>query len=427
MKTKNYRAELGGFEERSKSVRFVSYSVGQTVTAAIKKVRIEGLVLNVAGIRSAIMSTCAFGYGRSRVEAISQLRSGDQVIGRVVGYYPETSQMTLEFVSFPKQNACKRKTDYKPIPQGTVFLWDVANLFGKIGPEDAAWRLGSIARSLETQGYRSLFFIERRSLTWAMHNQLSASDAAALDEFARRDDFSVVADGGKGRRDEADCTILQVAEAIPNSVCVSHDHYGDYAKAHPGIVGTERVRSFTVSRLDGKLMISVSGLKRAIVVEPQSDEVVGDPQAATAQETIGVSVAEAVVEERHTGLFAVADEYARRGDAKNAERVYSKVAKKNPAAYEALADMYREGVGVSADLKKAVRYERLAIEIEKRNRERSIRECRRHALALRGGGGFGGHFSVKRQAELSFRNLVETQCLANDYRRAKRSVIDCAA
>ena len=327
MKTKDYRSQLSGFENGSKPACFYSYAVGQIVTATIKQARFEGLVLDVAGVRSAIMSPCAFGYGRSRVEAISQLRSGDQVVGRVVGYYPETSQMTLEFVSFPKQNACKRKTDYKPIPQGTVFLWDVANLFGKVGPEDAAWRLGSIARSLETQGYRSLFFIERRSLTWAMHNQLSASDAAALDEFARRDNFSIVADGGKGRRDEADCTILQVAEAIPNSVCVSCDHYGDYAKAHPGIVGTDRVRSFSVSKLDGKLMISVSGLKRAIVVEPQSDEVIGNPKAATAHEAIGVSVAEAVVKECHTGLFAVADEYARRGDAKNAERVYSKVAK----------------------------------------------------------------------------------------------------
>ena len=421
---------------------------GQKFLVAVRAIRNEGVIVEMPNGRgSAIITPRCWGDGEARKNALVAIRPGDEfeVIVRSIDMRTRTLSLVLVGCEdlmhqtkkrYAASNAAanvslsvcnSRKAAYQPIPEGTVFLWDVANLFGKIGPEDAAWRLGSIARSLETQGYRSLFFIERRSLTWAMHNQLSASDAAALDEFARRDDFSVVADGGKGRRDEADCTILQVAEAIPNSVCVSCDHYGDYAKAHPGIVGTDRVRSFSVSKLDGKLMISVSGLKCAIVVEPQSDEVIGDPQAATAHEAIGVSVAEAVVKECHTGLFAVADEYARRGDAKNAERVYSKVAKKNPAAYEALADMYREGVGVGVDLKKTVQYERLAIAIEKRNRERSIRDCRRHAQALRGGGGFGGHFSVKRQAELSFRNLVETQCLANDYRRAKRSVIDCAA
>ena len=400
MKTKDYRSQLSGFENGSKPACFYSYAVGQIVTATIKQARFEGLVLDVAGVRSAIMSPCAFGYGRSRVKAISQMRSGDQVVGRVVGYYPETSQMTLEFVSFPRQNTIPRKPDYRPIPEGTVFLWDVANLFGKIGPEDAAWRLESIARSMEAHGYRSLFFIERRSLSWAKHNQLSAADVEALEMFARRDDFSVVADGGKDRKDEADCAILQVAEAIPNSICVSHDHYSDYAKVHSGIVGTDRVRSFTVTRLDGKLLICVSGLKSAIVVETCQEEMAPASEAVTTPEVANTSVADARGEGIHTGLFAVADEYVRRGDAKSAERVYAKLAKKDSAAYVALADMYRTGVGVLPDAKKVARYERLALAFVKRTRERELRDRRRRVQSIRSGSA-EPHFAAKRMQALN--------------------------
>jgi hypothetical protein len=385
---------------------------GQKFLAVVRAVRNEGVYVEMPdGRGSATITPRCWGDGEARMNALSSIRTGDEfeVVVRSIDIRTRTLSLVLvgcedsihqtkKANTMPNAAAnvphwtCKpHKPDFQPIPDGTVFLWDVANLFGKIGPGDAAWKLDSIARSLEAQGYRSLFFIERRSLTWAMHNQLSASDAAALDEHAHRDDFSIVADGGMGRKDEADCAILQVAEAIPNAVCVSHDHYGDYAKAHSGIVGTDRVRSFTVTRLDDTLFISINGLKCAIVVETKREETVCDSEMASVREAISASVADVGVEGCHRGLLAVADEYMRRGDAKNAERVYAKVAKKNPAAYLAMADMYREGVGVRPDVKKAS---------VKRVKEREVRDRRRRVQSIRCGR-TEPHFAEKRMHDLN--------------------------
>ena len=311
---------------------------------------------------------------------------------------------------------CPRKPDFEPLVGGTVFLWDVANLFGRIGPEDAAWRLESISRSLEAQGYRSLFFIERRALTWAKHNQLTAADVAALGAFARRGDFSIVADGCReDRSGEADCAILQVAEAIPNSICVSYDHYIDYAKAHPGIVGTGRIRSFTVSRLEGNLVIAVNGLTRAIVVEPQQKGIMDEFEVGLVSGQSEIPFVELGVDERRTGLLAVAAEYVRRGDVRNAERVYAKMARKDPAAYDALADLYCEGQGVRPDAKKAARFERLARESKKCRVERELRDRRVRARAYRAGRSDLTHFASKRRKALSLATFSEVHETICDY------------
>ena len=383
---------------------------GQKFLATVRAVRNEGVYVEMPDGRD----------GEMRMKALSAIRPGDEfeVVVRSIDMRARTLSLALvgceDLMHQTKKtntlpNASpnvthyicnSRKPDHQPIPEGTVFLWDVANLFGRTGPEKAAWQLESISRSLAEQGYRSLFFIERRSLSWAKHNQLSAADVEALEMFARRDDFSVVADGGKDRKDEADCAILQVAEAIPNSICVSHDHYSDYAKVHSGIVGTDRVRSFAVTRLDGKLLICVSGLKSAIVVEPRQEEMAPASEAVTTPEVANTSVADARGEGIHTGLFAVADEYVRRGDAKSAERVYSKLAKKDSAAYVALADMYRTGVGVLPDAKKVARYERLALAFVKRTRERELRDRRRRVQSIRSGSA-EPHFAAKRMQALN--------------------------
>jgi len=400
---------------------------GAKFLGTVRAVRREGVFVEApGGYGSATISPRCWGDGKARMKALSAIRPGDEFevvvrsidirtrsLSLVLAGYEDLMRQAKKATTMPKAafNVThyiynSRKPDHQPILEGTVFLWDVANLFGKIGPEDAAWRLESVARSLEEQGYRSLFFIERRSLTWAKHNQRSEADVAALEVFARRDDFSIVADGGKDRREEADSAILQVAEAIPNSVCVSHDHYGDYAKAHSSIVGTDRVRSFTVSRLDGKLLISVNGMKRAIVVEPQREEVACDLETVSDPEDISASVADAGVEGRHSGLFAVADEYVRRGDAKSAVRVYAKLAKKDSAAYIALADMYRTGIGVRPDAKKVARYERLAQAFVKRTRERELRDRRRRVQSIRSGRA-EPHFAAKRMQALNMVAVYE--------------------
>ena len=305
-----------------------------------------------------------------------------------------------------------RKSAFVPAPEGTLFLWDVANLIGEAGPDQAANLLDSISASLLAQGYQSMFFIERRALNWTKYNQSSLEDFAALEAFVRRDDFTVVARGGNAyENDEADCAILQVAEAIPNSMCVSNDRFSDYANAHPGIVGSSRVCSFSVSRIGGLRIVAVNGLRRAIVVEPQLYESTRGALEESISNVHEYYAGEIRDDADHTGLFSVADNYLQRGDAQNAERLYAKVARKDPAGYDALAEMYCGGKTVRADVRKVMRYERLSRESTKGLRERILRDRRLRARTLRFGERDLTHFSVKRRKALriaAFNDVHET-------------------
>ena len=198
---------------------------------------------------------------------------------------------------------------------------------------------------------------------------------------------------------EADAPILQVCEAMENSVVVSKDHYADYARLHPGIVGTDRVREFNVLKLRDRTVITISGLTRAIVANHVGlIQAEADSHEVEAERTSQVGVD--ATAERRCGLAAIADKHVRKGDIHKAERIYAKVAKKDPEAYHALAEIYGEGMGVDADLKKAVRYERLARNLKKRRIECEKRYNRIRAESARDGRFLLGHFSSKRREAL---------------------------
>lgn len=373
---------------------------GQIITATIRKIRVEGLILNVPGVASAVMSTRAFGKGEERDNALGRMAAGDRVTGRVLAYYPKTRQMTLEYVPPRKTETSPRKPERKAIGEGTVFLVDTANVLGFTGPEHAAVILESIADELSSQGYKSMFFLEHRTYIWARCHQSAERETAALDAFVKREDFALVSDGGgRAMKCEADAPILQVCEAMENSVVVSKDHYADYAKLHPGIVGTDRVREFNVLKLRDRTVITISGLTRAIVANHVGlIQAEADSHEVEAERTSQVGVD--ATAERRCGLAAIADKHVRKGDIHKAERIYAKVAKKDPEAYHALAEIYGEGMGVDADLKKAVRYERLARNLKKRRIECEKRYNRIRAESARDGRFLLGHFSSKRREAL---------------------------
>ena len=83
----------------------------------------------------------------------------------------------------------------------------------------------------------------------------------------KREEVALVSDNGSTQKREADAPILQVAEAIVGSVCVSNDQFADYANMHSNIVWTDRVRSFSTLKLASKTLITIDGLTRAIVVD----------------------------------------------------------------------------------------------------------------------------------------------------------------
>ncbi len=326
-----------------------------------------------------------------------------------------------EFIPGQKLRATVKticKPEFKPIASGTILLWDVSNLLGAIEVENAARTLEAVAGALYDQGYKPMFFIERRCFTWAHCNQRTAADVDALDMFMRHSDVVLVEGGGTGKA-EADYAILQMAEALPDSVCVSRDHFSDYAHMYPDIVGTNRIRSFSVAKIGGKTMILVNGIVHAIVV----DAPVVAQDADDAAAPVDMPPMEVNVSAGRGGLLAVADERVRRGDAKGALRIYAKVAKRDPLAYHALAEMYREGNAVRADVKKAAHYERLARTSEKNRRACLVRDRRRRAEAIRCGLHSVAHFSAKRRNALSmttFARQHEAICEYRKFRKARR-------
>ena len=398
---------------------------GLALRATVKAVNETGVMVKMPGGRgSGVITPCCWGDGRARKKALAAIRPGDEfdvivrlydartltlslVLADRAAPLPKKAWKSVRKADSPASAMHPRKPEFQPIAQGTVFLWDAANLLGAVGAENAVQTFNAIAGALSEQGYKAMFFIERRCLTWARCNQRTVDDASALDAFARRGDVVVVEDGGKSVA-EADSAILQMAEALPNSVCVSRDRFCDYAHAYPGIVGTDRVRTFSVARLAGKTLILLNGIAHAIAVEER-------PVA---------SAPSVDVPDERKGLLAVADECLRHGDAPHAERIYAKVAKNDPAAYRALADMYREGSAVPADGKKAARYERLARESEKRQRARSVRDHRLRAESLRCGlSVLGGHFSARRRKALGFAVFAdrhEAICKYLKFRRMRR-------
>ena len=407
---------------------------GRTLRATVKTVNKTGVMVKMPGGRgSGVISSRCWGTGLERQKALAAIRPGDE-FDVVVRHYDERT-LTLSLVlagcenlTAPtktlKKDVCSpsaemhpHKPAYQPIASGTVFLWDTANLLGATGAENAAQTFKAIALSLSGQGYKSLFFIERRCLTWALCNQRTEDESAELDAFVRQGDVVVVEDGGNGAG-EADCAILQMAEALPGSVCVTRDRYEDYAHVYPTIVGTSRVRSFSVAKAGGKTMILVNGITHAIVMgdcQVQADVVPDAPSAPAAPAT------KAVLADNRRGLLAVAGDCMRRGDVQRAERIYAKVAKHDPAAFRALAEMYREGKAVPVDGKKATRYERLARKSEKSRRARSMRERRLRAEAIRGYRHAVDHFAAKRREALNLIVYGERYERAHEYRKLTRT------
>ncbi len=426
---------------------------GQTLQATVKNVCATGVMVKMPdGHGSGVISPRCWGTGIERETALAAIRPGDKFDVTVRLYDARTSTLSLVLVGCesleplrkkvnkpahqsvrPSQGAaCPHKPNFVTIAAGTTFLWDASNLLGAVGAENAARTFDVISRSLCEQGYKVMFFIERRCLTWALHNQRSAEEAAELEAFVHRGDIVVVGDGGNGA-EEADCAILQMAEALPGSVCVSRDRFSDYAHLYPGIVGTDRVRSFSAVKIGGKTMVLVNGIAHAIVVDgmeevaldaPSVQEPPASPSVAPDATPVPAQAAaqdvRAGVPDGRGGLFAVADKCIRRGDAKGAVRIYAKVAKRDPAAYRAIAEIYREGKVLPADHKKAMRYERLARKSEKSRRECSLRERRLRAEAIRGGRCSIGHFAEKRRKALSMAARSERHEMIREYLKSRR-------
>ena len=273
------------------------------------------------------------------------------------------------------------KHDRKLLETGTFFLFDTANLLASTGYRRAARTLEVISWNLTSQGYRAVFFLERRSYNYARGQQGSLQDAAMLKAFARRGDVVLIEEALGGERSESDDAMLQLAEVLPNSVCISNDRFRDYASIHPDILKSGRVRGYNARRFNDAMYIMIPGLKRAVVIDGMWNEDV----SAVDRPLPEVKAPPACVE-------AKADEYAPCAVAagtRRAERPEAKPSKRKLADIRALALCSRDDDWDDRSLLDAKR--------EARRIHSARRNVRLRARAIREGNWRLAHCSRKRR------------------------------
>lgn len=404
---KSDKGRCGGLARLEKVVG--GFKPGDAYRATVTAVRESGVNVRMPADKgSGMISTKCWGFGVAREQALAKIKAGDVFDVVVKSYDWNTMTLSLVLKGFEqllkpvakpavrpakkrRPDAAKiavpvrsydvaRKPTYRPLAKGTTLLLDTANLIGKLGPEHAACRLAAIVRTLEERGYKALLFWEYRSLGWTMGHQGCDEDIAALKEFAHTRNVSLV-------HEESDLALLQAAQALPDSVIVTGDRLADYADAFPGIVATSRHRSFSVVRVEGSALLTIFGLKDAIVI---TDPVVSEPAVAAElepaswepeidEEVLQRRAARPQVESCRHGLLGVADGCLHHGDVQRALALLGRVARKLPKIYREMADIFEADEATPDGTRVAARYDRLADRLEKAQRERSRRKCRLHA------------------------------------------------
>lgn len=355
-----------------------NYTTGEHFFATVKAVRPEGVYIDRAGVGSGTISPRCWGSGQARKEALSKIQPGDQFEVEVVSWDPKTKTLSL---MLPRMNNCVRaqnssarssKPQFAPIPVGSTLLIDFSNLLGGFKTEGnpASWAiplLESVETQLTTAGYRVHFFMEERTLTWVSTNQRDLDAKKHFQKLcSRKNSVTVVC----GKNTEADHPLLQTADALPDSVCVSRDRFRDYANAYPRVVGTERHRTFTVMRVAGHTLLSIDGIKNAILVRQQ---VCHAPEAKIATCMPQKSEAPARSESNAEAIPVPKQAFRNR---ETEIRLLSMAARKDPSKYLALADLYWS-TSKAEDRKLAAKFEALGRRRTKILRERSIRAQRR--------------------------------------------------
>lgn len=366
-----------------------NYTTGARFTATVKAVRREGVYIDRTGGGSGIISTACWGFGRARVEALSKIQPRDQFEVEVVSWYPQTKTLSLVLPGMSNcvraQNSSARssKPQFAPIPVGSTLLIDFSNLLGGFKTEGnpASWAiplLESVETQLTTAGYGIHFFIEERTLTWVSTNQRDLDAKKHFQKLcSRKNSVTVVC----GKKTEADHPILQTADALPDSVCVSRDQFRDYANAYPNVVGTERIRTFTVMRVAGHTLLSIDGIKNAILVRRQVNH------ASEAEMTTDMpQKPETPVTSESTAETIPVPQQAFR-NRETEIRLLSMAARKDPSKYLALADLYWS-TSKAEDCKLAAKFDALGWRRAKILRERRIRAQRRRTCiaVVRNGG-----------------------------------------
>ena len=391
-------AKEGG---RNDAVRCrAEYIPGERFTAVVKAVRSAGVYIEREGVGSGIISPRCWGDGARRAAALARIQTGDQFEVEVVSWHPETKTLSLILPGAEsrdegaRKHLGTRKTRRKPpirlIPLGSPILVDFANILGAFKKERhpasfALPLLEALERQLTELGYKPHLFVERRTLTWAVSNQSSPPEGERLRELFDNRELVTVLQGNA----DADDALLQLASVVPNSVCVSGDLFRDYSAVYPDLVGSDRVRGFTITKAAGGIRILVKGLALPISLAVPQQTSAEQGQVAVPEASKSLSISELSLAPK-----PVSPQGCPRRDAD--VRLLMKMAEKDPRKYFELADLFFEEGG-DEGRKRGAKLESLGRKRTKSERESQLRDRRRYAEMRRSDHISTAHLSARRR------------------------------
>jgi len=410
----------------------MSYAMGEQFLATVKSVRQESVYIEVPNGGVGMISARCFGNGEARRRALEGIRPGDKMMVKVVAWHPMSKTLSLvpagmspaeRRLHAPRAEFRRpyRKPTFKAIPPKTLLVVDTANLIGDIAPEHVGTMLKGVVSTLHGAGYRTMFFLERGTLTWLMHHQSSVEGEKRLETFSKRDDVVLV-----GAKAEADLPILQTLESVPDSCAISSDRFWDYKDAFPEIVDSARIRTFSIMRYGDKLNVSVDGIRQMISVSLKSEEnevlskAEEKPEAFADKEACARSTLQTLRPQSDAGVLGIGRRMLERGNKEAAIRLISRTARKNPDAYFALADAYSHGIDGEPDRKAAVKFKRLGDKLARRQRQAERRYARKNAARRRDGFPSYPHLSVRKIAAMGLADFARGHEESAKY-RSKRN------
>ena len=366
---------------RSANVRR-TFAEGQVLSATVKRVDQASAYFTVKGASSAVVS--AKSCEKSGTVRFVDLGVGQIVRVRVKAWYPQTRQIVLSGVEEIVRSGAKKaivskcvervvKPAYETLPKGTVVLIDGANLLHEFEPAEAPKVMRSVVDGLKEQGYEARIYLEHRAWKFYSFNQGSEEAGEAFKTLCRNLDVTIV-----GR--EADLAILQVLKAVPKSVALTNDRYVDYAKTFPDLVGTPRLRGFSVTKIDNLELISIDGLSKAVKVAERVEQKVRVLEEPVVQDSV---VEELVIERpQHVRTFSndvkggfcgYGNVLLAKGNVQGAIRCFEKgVARHQSEGYARLAEIYHS----QGDAKGAKKFARLGEKLQRRLRDQKLRKRR---------------------------------------------------
>ena len=439
----------------AKPMNTVTFKVGAKFTATVKAVHEAGVNIIMPDDKgSGVILPKCWGDGARRRAALAALKPGDELPVTVVKFYPQTMTLLLALdggnakakfrhatkakvggkakakqrnsgVASPKPVGVQRKPDYTLIPPGTTLLVDGANIIGKLEADVSVNILRTIRAEIESRGYKVAIFLEHRAYTWLKSHQESEKKMSALVQFVENGGVSLV-------NGEADLVILQCARQIPGAVCLSDDMFTDYRNVFGDIVGTPRVRRFTWIEIGGRRLLSIDGFADAIEI-CQAEEVDAPVEKESpVEESSATRHLRPDAPSGHGAVLALGNSMLAKGNAKKAFDCFGRVVRKGSAeGYRAMARAYETGDGVEKDAKKAEKFSKLAVKMERKSRDCQRRLARKYAMMR------DGAFAVMRDhmsaSDITACSLLARRDLEKDIRahrrgkRISRNVAHCRA